>query len=467
MVYSLLDKLEAAGQQKLVLFLDNLNQIEKEKLLDDIKDVDFVRASHIFQQSMAAPPAVHRKEEIVPVTGVATILNRNEVQKEAWQKNGFSAISEGKLAVVLLAGGQGTRLGSTEPKGCFDIGLPSKKSLFQLQAERILRIETLASLETRRAFIPLYIMTSPFTHEPTRQFLKKNDYFGLKSEQVKFFKQGYLPCFHEDGSVILASTCQLARAPDGNGGVYAALEDSGSLKDMKKKGVKFVECFSVDNALVRVADPMFLGYFQETVAPCAAKVVKKAYATEKVGVFVRRFKEGPSEVVEYTELDPSTASSLDPLTGDLRFQWSNVCMHLFTLDFLEFVRPALDNGGRFHVAKKIIPSVNGEVKGIKLEQFIFDSFLHATSVALFEVARDEEFSPVKNASGCSTDSPETAKKNLLSLHKKWLQTAGGLVESTLLDEFGGVEVSPLVSYAGEGLGEKCRGRVFRNLSVIN
>lgn len=184
----------------------------------------------------------------------------------------------------------------------------------------------------------------------------------------------------------------------------------------------------------------------------AARVVAKAYPEEKVGVFARRG--GRLEVVEYSELDPVEACAVEPDSGILRYNWSNVCLHYFERRWLDGVAGRLAEEGRYHVAHKQIPSVDGKVPGVKLELFIFDTFPMADHTALLEVRRDEEFAPVKNAPGSKADSPDTARQGILALHRRWIEAAGGAVDGDT------VEVSPLVSYAGEGL-EWAKGRTFR------
>ncbi|XP_057970802.1 UDP-N-acetylglucosamine diphosphorylase 1 isoform X2 [Malania oleifera] len=360
---------------------------------------------------------------------------------------------------------QGTRLGSSDPKGCFNIGLPSGKSLFQLQAEKILCLQRLASQsgnEGSAGSVPIhwYIMTSPFTDDATRKFFENHKYFGLEADQVTFFQQGTIPCVSKDGRFIMETPYRVAKAPDGNGGVYAALKSSRLLEDMAMRGVRYVDCYGVDNALVRVADPTFLGYFIDKGVAAAAKVVRKAYPQEKVGVFVRRGKGGPLSVVEYNELDSSLASAINQETGRLRFCWSNVCLHMFTLDFLNQVANGLEKDSIYHLAEKKIPSIHGYTMGLKLEQFIFDAFSYSPSTALFEVLREEEFAPVKNANGSNFDTPDSARLLVLRLHSRWVVAAGGFLTHSVPLYATGVEISPLCSYSGENLEAICRGRTF-------
>lgn len=460
----LLERLKDYGQEHCLDLWKDLSSEERVLLLKNLEILDLPRINRIIKQSLYAQDLrPFSSIEPVPEASISTIEHRTLEQRERWWNSGLKAIAEGKLAVLLLSGGQGTRLGSSDPKGCFSIGLPSGKSLFQLQAERILRVQTLALLTIangKRVRIPWYIMTSPFTSEATQQFFERQKYFGLEQEQVIFFEQGTLPCISKQGKFILETPFQVSRAPDGNGGVYAALKVSKCLDDMATRGVKYVDCFSVDNALVRVADPLFLGFVMERGASCAAKVVRKAYPQERVGIFARRGKGGPLAVVEYSELDHSLAHAINQETGRLRFNWSNVCLHMFSLEFLNEVTEDLERDSIYHIAEKKIPSIEGTVDGIKLEQFVFDVFPYSSSLALFEVLREEEFAPVKNASGATTDTPDTARLLLLNLHTRWVVAAGGFVTHSIPLHLTGIEVSPLRSYVGENLEDVCRNRTF-------
>jgi len=447
-----------AGQAHVLQHWDALNERERTVLRQDVESVDLRRIERLFRTSMDSGDSAGKVE---PVQEVFSYEKRSENERRL-KKLGLQLIAEGKVAVILLAGGQGTRLGSTKPKGCYDIGLPSGKSLFQLQAERIQRMQTLAAehmgLEEVKRPIKWYIMTSSFTEEETRQFFVQHRFFGLEPSQVTFFSQGSLPCLTPEGKLILKTSFELAWAPDGNGGIYRALKTSGCLEEMQHDGVECIDCFSVDNALARVCDPVFLGACVEQNAECGARVLAKAYPEEKVGVFAIR--DGKLEVVEYSELPPSEAAATDPLTGQLRFNWSNICMHFFTPAFLDRVCDILEAQGLYHVAQKSIPSVDGPIPGIKLELFIFDSFPLAKHTLLVEVKREEEFSPVKNAPGSAMDSPDTARASILALHSRWIREAGGIPDGE------SVEVSPLLSYAGEGLVDICTGQKISNLSSI-
>ncbi|KAK8626561.1 hypothetical protein V6N13_134202 [Hibiscus sabdariffa] len=507
----LLERLKDYGQEHVFALWDELSPEERHLLLNDIESLDLSRIDRVIRCSLRSQGLPVAAIEPVPESCVSSVEERTMEERERWWKMGLKAISEGKLAVLLLSGGQGTRLGSSDPKGCFNIGLPSGKSLFQLQAERILcaqRLATQAMKEGSAGSVTIhwYIMTSPFTDDATRKFFESHKYFGLEADQVTFFQQGTIPCISKDGRYIMETrfkvwflslnvvenSCkvmliaerievnlpvltnsfksgghmsaffvsQVAKSPDGNGGVYSALKSSRLLEDMATRGIKYVDCYGVDNALVRVADPTFLGYFIDKGVAAAAKVVRKAYPQEKVGVFVRRGKGGPLTVVEYSELDQSLASAINQQTGRLRFCWSNVCLHMFTLDFLNQVANGLEKDSIYHLAEKKIPSIHGYTMGLKLEQFIFDAFPYAPSTALFEVLREEEFAPVKNVNGSNYDTPDSARLLVLRLHARWVAAAGGFLTHSVPLYATGVEVSPLCSYAGENLESICRGRTF-------
>eukprot|EP00899_Mesostigma_viride_P026953 jgi/Mesvir1/7442/Mv19221-RA.2 len=359
---------------------------------------------------------------------ISRLADRRPDLVQRWRALGYEAMRRGQYAVLLLAGGQGTRLGSADPKGCYDVGLPSRKSLFQLQAERLLRTQQLSRVGVEADAssgapcppIPWYIMTSDATHEATRDFFQRHAYFGLEPSQVLFFQQGMLPSVTPEGKMILETPSKIAMNPDGNGGLYPALQREGMLADMAARGVRHVNCYCVDNVLAKVADPVFVGYCIEKGATCGAKVLAKRGPHEKVGAFVQPVAAAPArdageagaagaraegadggqvsasaaasqacqglEVIEYSELGQEMAEALDPVTGQLRFQWANICMHYFHTDFLRDVLQ-WPSSRRFHIAQKKIPSAAGLVDAIKFEQFIFDPFPNCRNFALFEVCR--------------------------------------------------------------------------------
>lgn len=361
-----------------------------------------------------------------------------------------------------MAGGQGTRLGVTYPKGMYKVGILSGKSLFQIQAERILKLQSLALSQTGKSGkITWYIMTSEHTMAPTRKFLEENNYFGLRKEDIMMFNQGKLPCFDFDGKILLSSKHELSQAPDGNGGMYRALRDRGILEDARKRGVLYLHTHSVDNILVKTADPVFVGFCIKKNADCGAKVVRKLSPFEAVGVVC--LVDDLFQVVEYSEITEKTAKMINPSTNELMFNAGNICNHFFTIRFLEEIAAKHESDLTLHVAKKKIPYVNEQGQqikpttpnGIKIEKFVFDVFKYTKNFVCWEVERNVEFSALKNADEAGKDCPSTAREDLYKLHKKYVEKAGGIVEGNE------VEIPPEISYAGEGLESFVKGKSFK------
>lgn len=280
-----------------------------------------------------------------------------------------------------------------------------------------------------------------------------------------------------DGKVLLQSKSRVAVAPDGNGGLYAALRQPLSpldksrtvLTDLASRKILYIHSYCVDNCLVRVADPIFLGYCIQKQADCAAKVVPKAYPTESVGVVAR--KGDKYSVVEYSEISTAQAERRDPKTGELAFRAGNIVNHFYTLDFLNEVQ-SFEEELAFHIARKKIAHVDltkeveeiikpSKPNGMKLEMFVFDVFPFAKHFAVLEVFRGDEFSPLKNAPGTGSDDPDTSRRDLLAQHRRFLENAGATLEDGVE-----VELSPLVTYAGEGL-ESVRGKKYSKSGVVS
>lgn len=443
-VYDFYSKLSAEDQQSLE---QQLAKLDPEEINDIAK-----RAGEYTEGDGVIEP--------LPANVVASMLDSDSADLESWRQKGLEAVANGQVAVLLLAGGQGTRLGSSAPKGCYDIGLPSNKSLFQLQAERIAKVSQLASKAFGKSScrIPWYIMTSGPTRAPTEAFFKENNFFGLDSSDVVFFEQGVLPCLTKDGKIILESAGKVAVAPDGNGGVYKALDQSGVLEDLKTRGIEHVHMYCVDNSLVKVADPSFIGFAAAREADVAVKVVRKRNAGESVGLIVS--KNGSPGVIEYSEISKELAEAKDENDPSLlKLRAANIVNHYYSTAFL-LKTTDLAKQLPYHVANKKIPyadeSTGETVKpstpnGIKLEQFVFDIFpqVPVSKFASLEVARQDEFSPVKNGPGSGEDCPETARDDLLAEGTRWLEAAGATS--------GPIEIYPSVSYSGEGL-ESFKGK---------
>jgi len=501
------------NQEHLLEHWDVLSNHEQAQLYKDLKSVNYAECGKYFRQCMEDLQHAGEKVDdfLQPLSAetIGSVTRTDPESMKRYETEGLQQIAQNKVAVLLLAGGQGTRLGVNYPKGMYDVGLPSHKTLYQLQAERILRLQELAQRATgTEGVIPWYIMTSEHTKESTRLFFKKHDYFGLCPDNVILFEQNMLPCMTFDGKVILEKTYKVARAPDGNGGLYRALQTSNCLDDIINRGIHFLHVYCVDNILVKMADPVFIGFCVQKGACCGAKVVEKSSPTEAVGVVCK--KDGLYQVVEYSEITLATAEKRNS-DGRLTFNAGNICNHFFTTDFLKSVVRDRQHELKHHVAKKKIPYIdnNGVVikptqpNGMKMEKFVFDVFQFASdsNFVVWEVLRDDEFAPLKNNDTSPKDTPTTSRHALYNLHQRWVLKAGGLfihddgtpisdIPSKNGDNKNGdnknddnkngkshredndespiiCEISPLLSYYGEGLSDLVQGNKHLSPLILN
>lgn len=483
-VGKLREELSKHGQEHLLDHWDSISEEQRREMFTEIKELDFQELNEYFASTVAELENAGQKldDRMQPLdeSQCGAVVKSTDEELAHYENLSMTEIAEGRVGILLLAGGQGTRLGVSYPKGMYNVGLPSNKTLFQLQAERILMLERLAASKMGKdGKITWYIMTSASTVGPTQAFFNSNNYFGLEKENIVVFQQGTLPCFTFNGKIILAEKHKLSRAPDGNGGLYRALRVQGVLQDMKKRGIKYIQLYCVDNILVKVGDPFFMGYCLAKGAECANKVVRKGFPTEAVGITCK--VDGHYQVVEYSEITNSSAERRNQ-DGSLVYSAANICIHFFTFQFLDRVVNKNEKSLQHHVAKKKIPFVDskGELvnpsspNGIKMEKFVFDVFRFANNFVVWECLRDEEFAPLKNAEGAKDFTPSYCRNALLSLHQKWLKMAGAEIISDAGDELAQMtspasesnnnsdiqdemeevvltEISPLVSYAGEGL----------------
>ena len=454
---------EDAGQQHVFAHVDELNKEERDQLHLQARSIDVEHVNEIFNKAIQRmEPDTRPHIEPLPEGREFSIENIEDSEFAQWNGLGRQLISEGKVAVVLMAGGQGTRLGSSDPKGCYDVGLPSKKCLFELQADQIRSLGR----------VPWYIMTSAATYESTRQFFRRCDYFGLDPKDVIMFPQGNLPCFETNGKIIMETASKIALSPDGNGGIYRALVKHGVLADMKARGIEHVHMYSVDNVLAHVADPIFIGCGAARNLSICTKSVRKEKAGEAVGLIVA--SDGRPAVIEYSEISTDDAQAKVKLSNGkevLKFRCANIVNHYFSIE-------ALAQSGSWadilphHIATKKIPqwdAANKEIikpskpNGIKLEQFVFDVFplVEMRNFGCLEVSRPEEFAVLKNARGTGSDDPDTCKTAFLSRGKRWVEAFGGKVE----DEQG-IEVSGFRFYKGQGLENMVKGQVYGSNAAI-
>jgi UDP-N-acetylglucosamine/UDP-N-acetylgalactosamine diphosphorylase len=288
-----------ANQKHLVAYWSELNDEQRKILLHDISEVDFERVKQAYdaiKNELLAETNVDTKAEVlddimepIPDHMAGSINEASNEQLESYRQQGLKAVSEGSVCVLLLAGGQGTRLGVDYPKGMFDVDLPSKKSLYQIQAERIRRLEQLANEQyhTDTGIIPWFIMTSEHTQEQTEKYFRSHNYFGLKRENIILFEQHTLPALDFQGKILLEEKHKLTKAADGNGGLYRALKTRGVLNEMKKRHIKYIHVYGVDNILVRLADPTFIGFCLEKMLIVLLKWSKKPFQLKQLVLYVK------------------------------------------------------------------------------------------------------------------------------------------------------------------------------------
>jgi UDP-N-acetylglucosamine/UDP-N-acetylgalactosamine diphosphorylase len=388
-----------------------------------------------------SPPAVRRKGEDP----------RADAELAA---AGERRLAAGKVACVLVAGGQGSRLRHPGPKGTFPATPVRKKSLFQLFAEKLLA----RSRACGRA-IPLCVMTSAENDAETRACFEAHARFGLAPDQVRFFTQGMLPAVDEHGRLVFKSPGALFLSPNGHGGTLLALRTSGLLEQLAAGGVEDLFYFQVDNPLVEICDPAFVGFHAAEGSEFSSKVVAKAGPEEKVGVLANQ--DGRMVLIEYSDLPADLREARGP-DGALLFSAGNIAIHLLSLEFVERLTE-----GRlrlpFHVARKalLVSDAHGrsaEVAGVKFETFVFDALGQASHAAAMEVRREDEFAPIKNASGA--DSPATAAA-LQSAHAARMLAAAGVTVPT--DSTGApavpIEISPLFASTPAELRSRLPARV--------
>lgn len=374
---------------------------------------------------------------------------------DAARGRGVELLRAGKVAAFTVAGGQGTRLGWNGPKGTFPATPVTGKPLFRVFAEQIL-----AAQKKYGARIHWYIMTSPLNDAATRSFLLDNNCFGLDRGDIIMFPQGVMPSFDADGRLLLAGPDTLALNPDGHGGSLRALAASGAIAQMQADGVEHISYFQVDNPLVHVLDPRFIGLHvgaPDSSAEMSSKMVAKAYPAEKVGVFCRA--NGKVQVVEYSDLPQDLAEARNA-DGTLRFNAGSVALHMIGVEFVArltedphaFALP-------FHRADKKVPHYDLErsvmvepdtPNGIKLETFVFDALTLAESSIVVETPREDEFAPIKNAHG--SDSPATSHALQIDRAARWLEANGVTVPRTddgTVDAR--IEISPLTALEPEDL----------------
>ena len=424
-IEELRDRLAEVGQEHVLRFWDELSEDERRELAQQIRKLDPDLIRHLQQLLREHLEQRRPRGELEPVEIVGLPKTPEEQARyRRAREAGEEALRSGKVAALLVAGGQATRLGYPGPKGTFPIGPVTERSLYQYLAEKIL------ALGRRYGVTPPWaIMTSPATDEATRRFFEEHDYFGLDPQRVFFFVQHTVPALDPEGKLLLAEKHRIAESPNGHGGVFEAIAESGVLDRLADLGVEILFHFQVDNPLIRVCDPAFVGYHVLEGAEMSAKVLKKRDPYEKLGVVGKL--NGRYAVIEYSDLTLEEMEARTP-DGELKYWAGSIAIHCYNVDFVRRVLRTA-TGLPYHVAHKKVPHVDErgrpvvpkEPNAYKFERFVFDALPFAERAVFVETSREEEFSPVKNASG--QDSPETARRDLVRVFAAWLEEAGATV----------------------------------------
>lgn len=445
--------LEAHGQQHLLRFYDELSPAQQTALVEQIASMDFDFIDRLIKTYVQhAPAEVPGKIEPPQVIPAKTSDLASQAQRAAAMGLGNQLIGAGKVGAFVVAGGQGTRLGYEGPKGCLEATAVAKKPLFQVFAEQIL-----AASKRFNVSIPWYVMTSPVNDVATRAFFRHHRFFGLNPKDVFFLVQGTMPAFDLSGRILMASKAELSLSPNGHGGSLLALRQSGALDDMARRGIEVISYFQVDNPLVKVMDPLFIGLHAQAQAEMSAKVLPKRDPMEKLGNVC--LVDGKVTVIEYSDMPEELARACTE-DGRLRFRAGSIAIHLLSRSFVE----GLTAHGcelPFHRAQKKVPFVDEkgavvrpeEPNAIKLEMFVFDALPLARKSVILETLRSEEFSPIKNATG--EDSLASSLYDQVRRAAVWLEHAGIRVPRDADGQVAAaIEISPLFADSPEELAAK-------------
>lgn len=385
-------------QTYLLHYLDKLSGEQRSRMEQTLEEIDWSLLDKL-----------QHKENKRGVFAPLGAMNLQEIaeQKDEFEKIGLEAIRAGKVGAVLLAGGQGTRLGFEHPKGTFNIGLTHELFIFEQQMKNLMEV-----IDKAGVFVPLYIMTSEKNNEETIQFWEKHSYFGYDKSYVRFFVQEMVPAVDYEGRIYMEEPDKIAMSPNGNGGWFSSMEKCGLMEDLHKRNIEWLNVFAVDNVLQRIADPVFIGATLKAGCQSGAKVVRKADPYEKVGALC--LEDGKPSIVEYYELTKEMAEATNE-KGDLEYGFGVILNYLFRLDKLEEI---VDNKMPLHVVEKKIPYIDLEgnhikpeqPNGYKFETLVLDMVHLMENCLSFEVDRTKEFAPIKNKTG--VDSIDTARELL-------------------------------------------------------
>ncbi len=412
------------GQEHLLRFENCATAEENAALEAELEKINFPHLDKLIKDYVLKKTDISIPDDLQPAP-YFPLTPRNDAEKKLYadaETYGKSLISEGKVACLIVAGGQGTRLGYDGPKGTYPIGPVSGRSLFEYFALSIRRNEV-----KYNTTISWYVMTSLLNYQQTVDFFEANSFFGLKKEQVFFFIQGTMPAIDYQGKLLMSSKSSLSLSPDGHGGTLLALKKSGALDDMKKKNIEYLSYFQVDNPLVPVLSPLFIGLHAMQQSEMSAIMLAKTNAFEKLGNFC--VSNGKLQIIEYSDLPDDLAQSLDE-NGNLRFISGSPAIHVISRAFIEKLTADGTLSLPAHRADKKVPYIDAagnpvkpeSPNAVKLETFIFDALQLAEKTMVLEGDRKEVFGPTKNATG--VDSAESCREMLIARDCRRLEAAG-------------------------------------------
>lgn len=395
-----LELLKKYNQEQLLKYYDELSEIEKKELLDQISNVDFELMKSLYEN---IDVKTLEEKHIEPIENAVIKDKISESDKKEYESIGNEAIKNGKLAICSMAGGQGTRLGHEGPKGTFIVDINPPKSIFEIQIDKLKEI-----YQKYGVYINWYIMTSEANNDETVSFFETNNYFGYDAAHVKFFKQAELPLLDTNGKLILKEKGEIYKAADGNGGIFEALYRNNILTEMKEKNIEYLCIGNIDNILINQVDNVLIGMMKKAQIHLASKSVPKRSPDERVGVFCKINKR--PAVIEYSDIDVELAEKKNE-DGTLVFSESHFGCNVFSRELLEKIATlklpfhvAKKKNSYFGVSKEELENI--KFNTYKFEAFIFDGFMMADDILIFQVKREEEFAPIKNKEG--EDSPKTA-----------------------------------------------------------
>lgn len=394
------EKIEKYGQNQLLKFEADLSEADKKALLEQIESLDFDVVKNIEHLSKPAPRGKFSKLETYTLADI-------ETKKAEYKKVGVDAIKAGKVGAVLLAGGMGTRLGSNDPKGMYNVGISRDLYIFECLINNLTDV-----VKETGAYVHLFVMTSDLNYDSTTRFFAEKKNFGYPDEYVHFFKQEMAPCCDMNGKILLERKDKVSVSPNGNGGWFLSMMKTGMLDIVKKSGIEWLNIFAVDNVLQRIADPVFVGATIVEGRTSGAKVIRKVTPDEKVGAIC--LEDGHPSIVEYYELTDEMRDELDE-KGEPVYNFGVILNYLFGVAELEEI---VNKSLPYHVVEKKIPYIDDagvEIKpespnGLKFEQLVLDMIHLSESCLSFEVEREKEFAPIKNKTG--VDSVESARELL-------------------------------------------------------